>query len=144
MLARLTMGLLLTFALFAAPAYAQLPGVDQMLIAHGSTDHADEVDGPADLYIGTITLGSGAHYGGWHTHPGVVWVVVTSGELTLYGPDGCATIYSAASGYRAEPDTLYDLRNETSAPVELAFSGVIRAGEAPNVFIGDSGPTCGR
>lgn len=143
MIARTIPGLLSILLFFVGSAHAQLPGVDQTVLGRGSTDYAEEVGGPADLSVGVITLEPGARYGGWHTHPGVVWVIVTRGELIFYGPDGCATTYPTGSAYRAAPDTLYDLRNESDAPLELVFSGIVRRGESSTLFVGDGGPTCG-
>jgi len=108
---------------------AQFPGVTQEVLGRGRLDFSDVLGGPADVYVGSIRMDPGSTYGGWHTHPGVVWVVVNAGELSVYGPDGCRAAYGAGSAYVAEPDTLYDLRNETASTVELAFAGVIRAGQ---------------
>jgi Cupin domain len=127
-------GLVLVVGLSIGTVYAQLPGVSQEVIARGRLAYSDAVGGPADVYVGTIRIDPGSTYGGWHTHPGVVWVVVSSGDLAVYGPDGCRSAYTAGSAYVAEADTLYDLRNESGAPVELAFAGVIRAGQPATVF----------
>jgi hypothetical protein len=117
----------------AAGQQQSTPGVAQEVLARGHTDQADVVDGPADVYIGSVQLLPGASYAGWHTHPGPVWVVVSTGELAVYGPDTCRTVYAAGSAYLAEPATAYDLRNESSAPTLLFFSGVIPAGQPPTV-----------
>ena len=77
------------------------------------------------VYIGTVEMAPGSSFARWHTHPGPVWVVIASGELTLYGPDGCATTYAEGSAYLAQPDTIYDLRNETDQPLGFQFAGVI-------------------
>ena len=120
-----------------------IPPVAQELLARGHTDQADEVGGPADVYIGSIQLLPGASYAGWHTHPGPVWVVVNTGELTVYGPDNCPTVYAAGSAYLAQPDTIYDLRNEGSDPTLLFFSGVIPAGQPPTAPASAPTTTCG-
>jgi quercetin dioxygenase-like cupin family protein len=85
------------------------------------------------VYIGTIDVGPGASYAGWHTHPGPVWVVIVSGQLALYGPDACKTVYDEGSAYLAEPNTTYDLENESDAPLQLQFAGVIPKGQRPTV-----------
>lgn len=130
--------------LISGIAHAQLPGVDQEVIARGTVEYAPEVDGPADIYVGTIRMEPGARYGRWHIHPGQVWVVVTSGELAVYGPDGCRQVYQARMAYLAEADVLYDLRNESDAPLALAFSGIIRAGEPATVFVDELDTECAR
>jgi hypothetical protein len=118
------------------------PGVAQEVLARGHADQADVVDGPADVYIGSVQLLPGTSYAGWHSHPGPVWVVVSTGELAVYGPDTCKTVYAAGSAYLAEPDTTYDLRNESTAPTVLFFSGVIPAGQPPTVPATAPATTC--
>jgi quercetin dioxygenase-like cupin family protein len=132
---------LVLFGATASSAFAQDVTTD--VVARGNMDHSDVVDGPATVYIGTIEMAPGSTYAGWHTHPGPVWVVVTSGELALYGPDTCRTAYPAGTAYLAEPQTLYDLRNETDQPLELHFAGVIPAGQAPTVPAAQPSATCG-
>lgn len=123
-------------------AHAQLPGIEQEVLARGAIEYAAAVEGPADVYMGTIRMEAGSRYGRWHVHPGPVWVVVTAGELAVYGPDRCRTTYGVGSAYLAEPDTLYDLFNETEDVVALVFTGVIRSGDPPTIFIDGPGTTC--
>src|SRR5712691_3429741 len=89
----------------ATASAQQTPGVAQEVLARGRADQADAVDGPADVYIGSIQLLPGISYAGWHSHPGPVWVVVSVGNLAVYGPDNCRTAYTAGSAYLAEPST---------------------------------------
>jgi quercetin dioxygenase-like cupin family protein len=117
----------------AVSAQQQPSGVAQEVLARGRAADAEAVNGPADVYIGSIQLLPGATYAGWHTHPGPVWVVVTAGDLAVYGPDGCRTTQPTGSAYLAEPDTAYDLRNEGTQPTVLFFSGVIPAGQPPTI-----------
>jgi hypothetical protein len=70
-------------------------------------------------------------------------VVVNAGELAVYGPDGCRTVQPAGTAYLAEADTAYDLRNESSQPTVLLFSGVIPAGQPPTVQAPAPSATCG-
>jgi len=120
---------LMALVLAGGVVQAQFEGVYQDVIGRGQLEYSEAVGGPADVYVGWIRMDPGSTYGGWHTHPGPVWVVVTIGELALYGPDACRTLYSAGTAYVAHPDTLYDLRNEGTQPLELAFAGVFRAGQ---------------
>jgi quercetin dioxygenase-like cupin family protein len=133
--------MLMTAAGVAAQA---TPAASIEIVARGNLEYSDAVNGPATVYIGSIGMPPGATYAGWHIHPGPVWVVVTTGELALYGPDRCRTTYAEGSAYLAEPQTLYDLRNETDRPLELYFAGVIPAGQRPT--ISTPGPTamCGQ
>jgi hypothetical protein len=121
----------------------QTPGVAQEVIARGRADQAAAGDGPADVYIGSIQLLPGVSYAGWHSHPGPVWVVVSVGELAVYGPDNCRTAYTPGSAYLAEAATSYDLRNEGTEPTVLFFSGVIPAGQPPTVRATAPAATCG-
>jgi hypothetical protein len=125
-----------------AAAQQPTPGVAQEVLARGRADEADAVNGPADVYIGSIQLLPGVSYAGWHSHPGPVWVVVTLGELAVYGPDNCRTAYAAGSAYLAQPAAAYDLRNEGSEPVVLFFSGVIPAGQPATVQAAAPATTC--
>jgi len=142
MFTRLIVLAALALALSANIVSAQFPGVAQDLLARGRMDYAQPVDGPADVYIGSIRMEPGGRYGGWHTHPGPVLVIVTAGELAVYGPDNCRTVYTAGSAYIAEPDTLYDLRNETAEFVDLYFAGIVRAGEPATVLAGAPAVDC--
>ncbi len=121
----------------------QTPGVAQEVLARGRADQAAAVDGPADVYIGSIQLLPGVSYAGWHSHPGPVWVVVTVGDLAVYGPDNCRTAYTAGSAYLAETATPYDLRNEGTEPTVLFFSGVIPAGQPPTIQAAAPTAVCG-
>jgi hypothetical protein len=129
------------FGATATGAFAQ-SDVSTDVMARGNLDHADVIDGPATVYIGAIHMPPGSSYGGWHMHPGPVWVVVSSGELSLYGPDACRTAYGPGMAYLAQPQMLYDLRNETEQPVELQFAGVIPAGQPPTVPASAPTTTC--
>jgi quercetin dioxygenase-like cupin family protein len=129
--------------LSTSAASAQTGGVQQELIARGYAEYAEEVEGPADLYLGLIRMEPGARYGGWHAHPGTIWLVVRAGELAVYGPDGCRTVYGPGSAYASVPNAAYDLWNEGPIAVEIAFSGVIRAGEPATVPVDPPAEDCG-
>jgi quercetin dioxygenase-like cupin family protein len=131
---------LLILALPASSAFAQAVNTD--VVARGDLDYSDATGGPATVYIGSIDMAPGSSYGGWHIHPGPVWVVVTAGQLAVYGPDGCRTEYGASAAYLAEANVLYDLRNETDQPLQLHFAGVIPAGQRPTIPMPGQIPTC--
>jgi hypothetical protein len=125
--------LFLVASVSTASGQQATPGWPRRSSPGGHTDQADAVDGSANVYIGSIQLLPGASYAGWHTHPGPVRVVVSTGELAVSGPDSCKSVYAAGSAYLAEPATTYDLRNESTAPTALFFSSVIPAGQPPTV-----------
>jgi hypothetical protein len=135
------LGLWLGTASLAA-AQAANTGVTTQILAQGDIDYSDAVAGAATVYIGTIDMAPGTSYAGWHTHPGPVWVVVSTGELAVYGPDGCRTSYGQGTAYLAEPRTLYDLRNESDQPLQLSFAGVIPSGQRPTIPAPGPAPSC--
>jgi quercetin dioxygenase-like cupin family protein len=139
--------LIAAFALWlvAASGAAAEPAnqdVTTQVTAQGDIDDSDAVGGPATIYIGTIDISPGASYAGWHTHPGPVWVVIVGGQLAVYGPDGCRTEYNSGSAYLAEPNTTYDLENESDAPLQLQFAGVIPKGQRPTIPAPAPSATC--
>jgi hypothetical protein len=122
--------LLATSGVAAEPASQN---VTTQVTAQGDMDYSDAVGGPATVYIGTIDMGPGASFSGWHTHPGPVWIVIVSGQLALYGPDGCRTAYDEGSAYLAELNTIYDLENESDELLRLQFAGVIPKDQRPTM-----------
>src|SRR5258707_12191209 len=109
------LGLLLT-TVSGVAAQATSSGVTTQILSQGDIDFSDAVGGPATVYIGSIDMPPGTTYAGWHTHPGPVWVVVRSGELALYGPDGGRTSYAEGMAYLAQPQTAYHLPKGTGQP----------------------------
>jgi quercetin dioxygenase-like cupin family protein len=72
--------------------------------------------------------------GGWHTHPGVVFVTVAEGVLTYYHEqDPCqGRTFSKGEGF-AEEAHGYDVhiaRNEGSADLDLYLMYVVQKGDA--------------
>jgi hypothetical protein len=63
-------------------------GATATTAVRGSTDEKVRTRGnqPYDVVVQEITIAPGGHTG-WHTHPGIVVVVVKSGALTVYDAD---------------------------------------------------------
>lgn len=79
-------------------------------------------EGLADAVIRQVTVSAGGTTG-WHTHPGPVLVIVTSGVLTLYEGDDktCSgKTYGAGQGF-IDPGYghIHVARNETTSPAQF-------------------------
>ena len=81
---------------------------------------------------------------GWHTHPGAVWVVVTSGELSVYGHDGCSRVYTPGEAFLEQPNRPVDLRNEGTQPAEFAVTQVLLSGVPARVNVDAPTAVCAR
>jgi quercetin dioxygenase-like cupin family protein len=73
-------------------------GATAQEIARGQVDYTEVVGGPTDVIMLRVRLEPGASQG-WHTHPGPVWVVVTSGEVSAYRQDGCSRAYTPGEAF---------------------------------------------
>ena len=89
----LTVAVGVTVLALTATALATAPiGQTLNLLGRGSTGrlHAKhdgivlKSRGPADVAVATVTFAANGGSSGWHHHPGVVLVVVQSGEVTHY------------------------------------------------------------
>src|SRR5262249_10242410 len=60
-------------------------GLTSVLIGRGQSDHSFGIQQRKgnDVVTAQNTLASGG-FSGWHSHPGIVVVVVQSGEVTVY------------------------------------------------------------
>jgi len=70
-----------------------------------------------DIAVQTITFQPGGN-SGWHSHPGPVFIQVTSGTMTFYESDDprCTPVVrSAGQGYLDVGDHAHIARNETSS-----------------------------
>ena len=126
--------LVLAVALVPAGATAQE-------IARGQVDYAEVVGGPTDVIMVLGRLEPGASQG-WHTHPGPVWVVVTQGEVSMYGHDGCRRAYGPGTAFLEPPNRLVDLRNEGSQPAEFAVTQIVLSGVPARVNVDTPTPVC--
>ena len=69
---------------------------------------------------------------GWHSHPGMVFGVVTSGSVTAYSPDCAKQTYSAGQTFvEMGPTSIRNVKNESSAPAEVLATLIVSAG-TPN------------
>ena len=81
---------------------------------------------------------------GWHAHPGVVLVTVTSGSLTRYAADCSATVYPMGSAFMESGDHAGLVRNEsTTITASVNVTYLVPAG-VPNdqLRINKDNPGC--
>lgn len=99
-------------------------GVSATLPIRGVADEKVRMHGANLAYevvIHDITIAPGGHTG-WHTHPGVVLVLVKSGKLTIYDADpGCSKHDYGAGLVYVDPGygDVHIGRNETAGNTEL-------------------------
>ncbi len=76
--------------------------------------------GQSDTYVQDITIAPGG-YSGWHSHPGISFVMVRSGTATFYQAADPATpqVYSAGTGFVEEPGDVHNAVNEGDTDLEL-------------------------
>jgi len=126
-----------------ATVHGQSPGVTNQPLARGQTDYAEAVGGPAEIMLARVTLEPGSS-SGWHSHPGSGWVVVTNGQVSLYGHDGCPRVYAAGAAFLEEAGDIHEARNETAQPVEFFIAFTVPS-EGPLMMTASTPPgTCGR
>ncbi len=98
---------------------------------------------PVDVVTQTITFGAPST-SGWHSHPGVVLVSITSGSLVRYDEHCSATVHAAGSAFVESGDHAGLVRNEsstTAATVHVTY--VVPAGTSnANLRIDQPNPGC--
>ena len=116
-------------ALAAATAYSAVSQV----IAVGTMDYAELIDGPATVTMRTLTIAPGEVLG-WHHHPGAgAFTVVTSGVLNI--EDGCGgeAVYTAGQAFLEPPNRVHRGKNLTGEPVVTAQTFIVPQGAGTTV-----------
>jgi quercetin dioxygenase-like cupin family protein len=93
-----------------------------------------------DFQMQTITFLPGGH-SGWHHHPGIIWVIVESGAVTIYD-ENCQAMSTVTAGnafLESGPEPML-VRNEGSTNAIVYNAQVVPAGE--NFREEDSPPSC--
>ncbi len=75
---------------------------------------------PVDFVTQTISFGAGSS-SGWHSHPGVVLVSVTSGELTHYASDCSFETVSAGEAFAESGDHPTLVNSVNGAVVHVTY-----------------------
>lgn len=80
----------------------------------------------------------------WHYHPGDLWVIVLSGELTEErGCGGAPTVYRAGQAFHEPAGVVHQVTNTGSVPAVILFTGVLPACFTNfNDQISVNGPSC--
>lgn len=121
--------------LLVTTAYASVSEV----IAVGPLDYSPTLGGPATVTVRRLTIDPGEVLG-WHSHPGVVYTVVTKGTLTL--EDGCGGVsaFTVGQAFQESPGHVHRGKNLTASAVETIQTFIVPAGS----LISDplSGPLC--
>ena len=76
--------------------------------------------GQSDTYVQDVTFAPGG-YSGWHSHPGISFVMVRSGTATFYQAADPATpqVYSAGTGFVEQPGDVHNAVNKGNTNLEL-------------------------
>ncbi len=85
---------------------------------------------PCDIVHQRVTYTPGG-FSGWHSHPGVVLVVVTAGSVTRYESDCTKATYTVGQSLLelGRDQTMY-IRNEGSTTAEVLATLIVPAGTA--------------
>jgi quercetin dioxygenase-like cupin family protein len=103
-------------------------GVSSSIVSRGTT-HGDirlRARQPTDVVFARVTLQPGGSTG-WHTHPGPLLAVVTSGTLTHYDRRCHAKTYTTGQAFK-ETQRVHMGANKTSAPVVLDVTYIVPGG----------------
>ena len=104
-----------TATVLAGPV--ELDEFDIMVQTNDYTAHA-KTHGVSDAFITHLEIAPGGNTG-WHSHPGLVFALVRSGELTLYDDDFTRSVYPAGTGLTEEPGHVHIGVNEGDTDLEL-------------------------
>ena len=101
-----------------------------------------QTKGAVDLVDRTITFAAGAT-SGWHSHPGIVLVVVASGSLVRYHADCSSEIISTGQGFVESGDDPGLVRNEGTVEAITYVTFIAPAGTAiADLRINQGNPGC--
>lgn len=98
-----------------------------------------QTKGPTDFLTQTITFEPGGH-SGWHHHPGVVMVIVESGQLTTHDENCQTETYDAHQVLIESGTAPFMVSNEGSVPAVVYATLVAPAGSP--FRIEDEPPAC--
>lgn len=85
---------------------------------------------PCDIVHQKVTYTPGG-FSGWHSHPGLVLVVITSGAITRYASDCSKSTYTVGQSFlELGRDQIIYVRNEGSTPAEVLATFIVAAGTA--------------
>ena len=92
-----------------------------------------KTQGLSDGYVRYLKIAPGGNTG-WHSHPGIVFVLIQSGTLTLYHDDLVPEVYPAGTGFVESPgDGAHIAVNEGDTTLELAVFFLVPQGAPPRI-----------
>ena len=88
-----------------------------------------EAKGASDLYVVHNKIAPGGHTG-WHSHPGISFVMVRAGTATEYHGDAPGTphVYPAGTSFVEPAGRVHLIRNEGTVDLELVAFQIIPFG----------------
>lgn len=124
----------------APVASGALPEVVRAKFKAGENGFTDGTD-VAKITMVRFSVIPGGTFG-WHQHGGPVWVIVTSGTLSIYsGDDPTCTpqVYGVGSAFIDPGDHTHLGKNETDAPVEVYATFMLPEGGQTRIDAPDPG-----
>jgi quercetin dioxygenase-like cupin family protein len=98
-----------------------------------------QTKGATDFTIGTLTFAPGTN-SGWHHHPGIIWVLVEQGQVTITDEKCQTTTYSAGEVFLEGGDEPMLASNEGSVPAVVYNAQVVPQGD--DFRASDDPPAC--
>jgi quercetin dioxygenase-like cupin family protein len=146
----LTLGLILLVAIAGTALATGSSGFHGTSLARGTTVEPMQFNvgsikfqakDRVDIATATVTFDP-LGQSGWHSHPGVVLVTVTSGTVTFYRADCSFNVYPAGSSFVESNGATGLARNESAtATAQVYVTYVVPAG-APALRIDQPDPGC--
>jgi len=91
-----------------------------------------KTQGVADAYVSRLTIAPGGSTG-WHSHPGIVFVLIRSGAVTLYDDEFNRTVFAAGTGFVEEPGHVHIAVNEGNSDLELVVFFLVPKGAGTRI-----------
>ena|SRR5579859_2049120 len=98
-----------------------------------------QTKGPTDFTIGTLTFAPGTN-SGWHHHPGIIWVLVEQGQVTISDENCQTTTYGPGQVFMEGGDKPMLASNEGSINAVVYNTQVVPQGDPFKVS--DDPPAC--
>lgn len=109
-------------------------------LAGGRIAYYPPLNGPADVRMSKLTILPGEDTG-WHLHPGIIYVVVTKGTLTLESGCGDVQVFPAGAAFTELDTNVHRAVNYGADPLEIFTTGIRPAGSPGRINF--DGPRCG-
>ena len=92
-----------------------------------------QTKGPVDIVSLRVTFAKAGGSAGWHIHPGPVFVVITSGELSVWTEDCEKTVYGVGEAFfEIGPEMSMLVKNEDpDIDATVAGTFIVPVGAAP-------------